>query len=178
MRPYANLALYKIDVPALTSKCSNTLPEVNCNRYLPSKFVPIIHHVILIGICAECTKYAINIKMSFFLFELVRVNIHSILCLDGIIPSSRKILFDERPAKVRLPKHNYYILILIAYLVHSAVCKLDSDMMPMCECSGSWNGTHCEGKSKVRSRCQLIKRQFLISNFCLLYIITKMKKSN
>jgi hypothetical protein len=46
-----------------TSKCSNTLPEVNCNRYLPSKFVPIIHHVILIGICAECTKYAINIKM-------------------------------------------------------------------------------------------------------------------
>ena len=41
----------------------NTLPEVNCYRYLPSKFVPNIRHVILIGICAECTKYAINIKM-------------------------------------------------------------------------------------------------------------------
>ena len=25
----------------------NTLPEVNCNRYLPSKFVPKIRHVIL-----------------------------------------------------------------------------------------------------------------------------------
>ena len=58
---------------------------------------------------------------------------------------------------------------------NGGVCKLDSDIMPMCECSGSWNGTHCEGKSKVRSRCQLIKRQFLISNFCLLYIIKKMK---
>ena len=41
----------------------NTLPEVNCNRYLPSKFVPKICHVILIGIRAEGTKYAINIKM-------------------------------------------------------------------------------------------------------------------
>ena len=59
---------------------------------------------------------------------------------------------------------------------NGGVCKLDSVMMPMCECSGSWNGTHCESKSTVRSRCQLIKRQFLISNFCLLYIITKMKK--
>jgi hypothetical protein len=39
------------------------LPEVNCNRYLPSKFVPKIRHVILIGIRAEVTKYAINIKM-------------------------------------------------------------------------------------------------------------------
>ena len=58
---------------------------------------------------------------------------------------------------------------------NGGVCKLDSDMMPRCECSGSWNGTHCEGKSIVSCRCQLIKRQFLISNFCLLYIITKMK---
>jgi hypothetical protein len=29
------------------------LPKVNCNRYLPSKFVPKIRHVILIGIRAE-----------------------------------------------------------------------------------------------------------------------------
>ena len=41
----------------------NTLPEVNCNRYLPSKFVTKIRHVILIGIHAESTNYAINIKM-------------------------------------------------------------------------------------------------------------------
>jgi hypothetical protein len=41
----------------------NTLPEVNCNRYLPSKFVPKIRHVILIGIRSEGTKYDINIKM-------------------------------------------------------------------------------------------------------------------
>jgi hypothetical protein len=43
--------------------CSYTLPEVNCNRYLPSKFVPKIRHVILIGLHAEGTKYAININM-------------------------------------------------------------------------------------------------------------------
>jgi hypothetical protein len=41
----------------------NTLPEVSCKRYLPSKFVPKIRHVILIGIRAEGTKYAINIEM-------------------------------------------------------------------------------------------------------------------
>jgi hypothetical protein len=41
----------------------DTLPEVNCNRYLPSKFAPKIRHVILIGIRAEGTKYDINIKM-------------------------------------------------------------------------------------------------------------------
>jgi hypothetical protein len=41
----------------------NTLPEVNCNRYLPRKFVPKIRHVILIDIPAKGTKYAINIKM-------------------------------------------------------------------------------------------------------------------
>ena len=40
-----------------------TLPEVNRNRYLPSKFEPKIRHVILIGIHGEGTKYAINIKM-------------------------------------------------------------------------------------------------------------------
>ena len=55
---------------------------------------------------------------------------------------------------------------------NGGVCKLDSGMMPMCECSGSWNGTHCEGKSTVRSICQLIKRQFLISN---IYWITSQK---
>jgi hypothetical protein len=44
----------------------NTLPEVNCNRYLSNKFVPKIRHVILIGIHAEGSKYAINIKMILF----------------------------------------------------------------------------------------------------------------
>ena len=44
----------------------NTLPEVSCKRYLPSKFVPKICHVILIGIRAEGTKYAINIKLYMF----------------------------------------------------------------------------------------------------------------
>ena len=44
----------------------NTLAEVNCNRYLPSKFVPKIRHVIPIGNRAEGTKYAINIKLYMF----------------------------------------------------------------------------------------------------------------
>jgi hypothetical protein len=35
----------------------NTLPEVNCNRYLSNKFVPKIRHVILIDIRAKATKY-------------------------------------------------------------------------------------------------------------------------
>jgi hypothetical protein len=48
---------------SLNGSHGNTLPKVNCNRYLPSKFVPKIRHVILIGIRAEGTKHAINIKM-------------------------------------------------------------------------------------------------------------------
>ena len=37
---------------------------------------------------------------------------------------------------------------------NGGVCKLDSDMMPMCECSGSWNGTHCEANPCDGMTCQ------------------------
>jgi hypothetical protein len=48
-----------------------TLPEANCNRYLPSIFVPKIPHVILISIHAEGTKYAFGTKTFAILFVMV-----------------------------------------------------------------------------------------------------------
>ena len=69
----------------------NTLPEVNCNKYLPSKFVPKIRHVILIGIRAEGTKLLSILKCNNYvlaigLFRTFPSN--KIFPLDGFIPSN------------------------------------------------------------------------------------------